>query len=115
MGDGRKRKAGLNLRLTDCEAKKGIEPLTYKYESYALPIKLFCLALLTYTYTLLQRTMGTDFILLCPEMDLNHRPIDFQSIASTAELSGLLPFWQLPLPLAGGTHDIKPLHASGRR
>ena len=24
----------------------------------------------------------------CPEMDLNHRPIDFQSIASTAELSG---------------------------
>ncbi len=25
----------------------------------------------------------------CPEMDLNHRPIDFQSIASTAELSGL--------------------------
>ena len=25
---------------------------------------------------------------MCPEMDLNHRPIDFQSIASTAELPG---------------------------
>ena len=27
------------------KAKRGIEPLTYKYESYALPIKLFCLGL----------------------------------------------------------------------
>ena len=27
----------------DTKAKRGIEPLTYKYESYALPIKLFCL------------------------------------------------------------------------
>ena len=25
---------------------------------------------------------------MCPGMDLNHRPIDFQSIASTAELPG---------------------------
>ena len=28
------------------KAKRGIEPLTYKYESYALPIKLFCLVII---------------------------------------------------------------------
>ena len=34
------------LFIRNCKgtkAKRGIEPLTYKYESYALPIKLFCL------------------------------------------------------------------------
>ena len=34
------------------KAKRGIEPLTYKYESYALPIKLFCLLRMSDLYLL---------------------------------------------------------------
>ena len=52
----------------------------------------------------------------CPEMDLNHRPIDFQSIASTAELSGLAGFapFQASLPCQGLSSRSKfPYGGSG--
>ena len=46
---------------------------------------------------------------MCPEMDLNHRPIDFQSIASTAELSGqYLDLGQVPLLYITQRHDRAP-------
>ena len=62
------------------------------------------------------RLSYTNFVSGCPEMDLNHRPIDFQSIASTAELSGLAGFapFQASLPCQGLSSRSKfPYGGSG--